>query len=208
MIDAANGTGIEAGIRTRVLPANSISTTGSAHIASFAVLAEAASGGAINTWAKAVTPGELLPPPVDLIGADLCPTRHVGDSRTRLQARRDNRPLLLIAQAPPTLGAGDYLNSRHRTIANTVVCTDASNSPNRRRSARRPSPERYVESTSALPRHTFVHTRRVDRESAFSGRQYDGAPGLPTRSSGTRSLEQSLHNYFIFVRRVADRPAL
>ena len=52
MIDAANATGIEAGIRTRVLPANSISTTGSAHTASFAVLAEAVSGGAINTWAK------------------------------------------------------------------------------------------------------------------------------------------------------------
>ena len=49
MIDAANGIGIEAGIRTRVLPANSISTIGSAHAASFAVLAEAASGGAINT---------------------------------------------------------------------------------------------------------------------------------------------------------------
>ena len=83
----------------------------------------------------------------DLIGADLRPTRHVGNNRTRFQTRRDNRPLLLIAPAPPTLGAGDYLNSRHRTVANTaantVVCTDASNSPNRRRSARRPSPERY-----------------------------------------------------------------
>src|SRR5437763_15908604 len=52
MIDAANGIGIEAGIRTRVLPTNSISTTGSAHTASFAALAEVASGGAINTWAK------------------------------------------------------------------------------------------------------------------------------------------------------------
>src|SRR5438874_6463132 len=96
----------------------------------------------------------------DLIGADLRPTRHVGNNRTRFQTRRDNRPLLLIAPAPPTLRAGDYLNSRHRTVANTVACTDASNSPNRCRSARRPSPERYLvrlraPSSASAPRRHF-----------------------------------------------------
>src|SRR5207248_4749776 len=83
---------------------------------------------------EAVTPGELLPPPVDLIGADdLRPTRHLGDNRSRLQARRDNRALLFVVPPPPTLRAGDYLNSRHRTVANTgantAVCTDACNQP-------------------------------------------------------------------------------
>src|SRR5437764_13908536 len=52
MIDAANAAGIDAGIRTRTFPANSTSTTGSAHTASLAALAERASGGAMNTWAK------------------------------------------------------------------------------------------------------------------------------------------------------------
>ena len=146
MIDAANGTGIEAGIRTRVLPTNSISTTGSAHTASFAALAEVASGGAINTWAKPSLRANCCLQR-DLIGTDLSAARHVSDNRTRLQARRDNRALLFVAPPPPTLRAGDYLNSRHRTVANTgantVACTDASNSPNRRCSARRPSPESY-----------------------------------------------------------------
>src|SRR5204863_6138023 len=78
---------------------------------------------------EAVTPGELLPPPVDLIGTDLRPACHIGDNRTRLQARRDNRALLFVAPPPPTLRAGDYLNSHHRTVANTgantAACTDA-----------------------------------------------------------------------------------
>src|SRR5205085_12699314 len=83
---------------------------------------------------EAVSSGELLPPPVDLIDTDLRPPRHVGDNRTRLQAGRDNRALLFVAPPPPTLRAGDYLNSRHRTVAsigvNTVACTDPSDSLN------------------------------------------------------------------------------
>ena len=52
MIDTANAAGIEAGIRARTFPANSISITGSAHAAPFEALGDVTSGGAINTWAK------------------------------------------------------------------------------------------------------------------------------------------------------------
>src|SRR5437868_11853901 len=72
---------------------------------------------------------KLLSPAVDLAWADLRPARHFGDNRSRLQGLGDNRLLLLVGPATPPLGAGDHLNSRHRTASNTgastVACTDA-----------------------------------------------------------------------------------
>src|SRR5437588_5153341 len=72
---------------------------------------------------------KLLSPAVDLAWADLRPARHFGDNRSRLQGLGDNRLLLLVGPAAPPLGAGDHLNSRHRTAsstgASTVACTDA-----------------------------------------------------------------------------------
>jgi hypothetical protein len=69
--------------------------------------------------------------------------RHLGDARTRGKGRRHDRPLLILAPAPPSLNAGNHVNLSHRTIscsgANTDVCTCARLRPIARLSGRWPS---------------------------------------------------------------------
>jgi hypothetical protein len=87
----------------------------------------------------------LLAPTIDLARRNLGPPSDLGNYGARREAFGDNRPLLLVAPAPPPLNASDYLNPRHRTVAstsaNTVLCTGAK--PADHQLARRPSPDGY-----------------------------------------------------------------
>src|SRR5437660_6620768 len=66
---------------------------------------------------------------INLTRRDVGAARHIGNDRARHKTLGDDRPLLILAPAAPTLRAGDHLNSRHRsaasTSASTVICTFA-----------------------------------------------------------------------------------
>jgi len=120
---AANPVGIDAGMRKRAFPANSISIAGVAgHPAPSPT-------GAIGTLGEAMADPDLPPPPIDLAGANLRPPGDLSDHRSRRQALGDNRPLLLSAPPTSPFRAGDDFKPRHRTVtntsANTVACTSA-----------------------------------------------------------------------------------
>src|ERR1700694_2704585 len=78
---------------------------------------------------EAMSDPDLLPPAIDLAGANLRPPGDLRDHRSRRQALGDNRPLLLSAPPTPPFRAGDDFKPRHRSVsntsANTVACTSA-----------------------------------------------------------------------------------
>src|SRR5260370_15433402 len=88
----------------------------------------------------------LLAQGIDMAGRNIGTASDSGTHGARREAFGDDRPLLLLAPAPPPLNAGDNLNSRHRTVAttsaSTVICTGAK--PAGHYPARRPSPDGYL----------------------------------------------------------------
>src|SRR4029077_6540003 len=78
---------------------------------------------------EAMSDPDLLPPAIDLAGANLRPPGDLRDHRSRRQALGDNRPLLLSAPPTPPFRAGDDFKPRHRTVSSTstnaVACTSA-----------------------------------------------------------------------------------
>src|SRR5438445_8525700 len=66
---------------------------------------------------------------INLTRRDVGAARHIGNDGARRKTLGDDRPLLILAPAAPTLRPGDHLNSRHRsaasTSASTVICTSA-----------------------------------------------------------------------------------
>src|SRR5215470_15603345 len=119
----ANPAGIEAGIRTRAFPANSISIAGATgHRASSPTRRDHDLG---ETAAAPQQPA----PAINLARSNIHAPSNLGDHRPRRQALRNNRPLLLGAPTPPPLWASNDLNPRHRTVSNTkastVACTSA-----------------------------------------------------------------------------------
>ena len=112
------------------------------------------SAGAISTWRESRRYGaQFLPPAINLARRNIGPPRHLGNHRPRRKTLGDNRPFLILAPAPPTLGAGNHLKSRHRTVActaaSTVICTGATTLPNR--PIAQGGPQRRVTSSGTRP---------------------------------------------------------
>jgi hypothetical protein len=140
--DARGGKDVPAdqpGMRTRAFP-TSTSIAGSQDAASPAAAVRAAGSLAINTWANPA-PGrtlhlgepcrgsQLLAPAIDRAWRNIGATRNLTNDGARGRTLGNNRPFLILAPASPTLRAGNYLKSRHRTVActaaSTIMCTGA-----------------------------------------------------------------------------------
>src|SRR5215831_17433831 len=105
---AANPVGIEAGMRRRALPANSISIAGAAPHPALSLPGRSAPG-------EAATDPDLPTPAIDLARTNIGPLGNLRDHRFRRQALGNNRPLLLRAPPTPPFRASNDFKPRHRT---------------------------------------------------------------------------------------------
>ena len=63
---------------------------------------------------------QFLAPAIDLTGTNIRPPRHLGNDRARRKGRRDHRPLLRVAPAPPPLRAAEQLDPRHTKLESSL----------------------------------------------------------------------------------------
>jgi hypothetical protein len=139
---------------------------------------------------------QLLPPPMDLSGANMGAPGDIGDNRPRRKGRTHNGALLPLTPRSSPFAAGNNLHAGHLdvscTSASTDACTSATSGLNCRADARRPSPEGYT--SLPLGFEQFVlHSSAVRGSSCLRpSRRSESDPGLSIGEMGLRSFGSRL----------------